>query len=112
MFSRPRFEIAVAICPPPTTEKDFDSAIAFTISFLNIKKIKSDYQQSFKEYKKIKHELTKIEDEEKKIVELKEFASFEIKKIEDIDPKLSEDEELLEIKKELNIEFVSVTQFV
>jgi DNA repair protein RecN (Recombination protein N) len=69
---------------------------------LNIKKIKSDYQQSFKEYKKIKHELTKIEDEEKKIVELKEFASFEIKKIEDIDPKLSEDEELLEIKKELS----------
>ena len=43
-----------------------------------------------------------MEEEERKIVELKEFASFEIKKIEDISPKISEDEELLEIKRELS----------
>ncbi|MDD3506788.1 MAG: ATPase, partial [Sulfurimonas sp.] len=43
-----------------------------------------------------------IEDEQKRVTELKEFAAYEIKKIEDINPKISEDEELLEIKKELS----------
>jgi DNA repair protein RecN (Recombination protein N) len=50
----------------------------------------------------VKAELNAIEEEEKKIVELKEFATFEIKKIQDIDPKSAEDEELLEIKKDLS----------
>ncbi|MEO1954882.1 MAG: ATPase, partial [Campylobacterales bacterium] len=53
-------------------------------------------------HKIVKKELLKIEDEQKKIVELKEFAMFEIKKIEDINPKEAEDEELLKIKKELS----------
>ncbi|MBN2781977.1 MAG: AAA family ATPase, partial [Campylobacterales bacterium] len=48
--------------------------------------IKSSYKDSFFKYKEIKKELKKIEDEEKKIVELKEFAAFEIKKIDDIAP--------------------------
>lgn len=47
-------------------------------------------------------ELLKVEEKEKKIVELKEFTAFEIKKIEDINPIISEDEELLVIKKELS----------
>jgi len=67
-----------------------------------IDKIKNKYQETFKEFKNVKDELLKIENQEKKIVELKEFASFEIKKIEDISPKISEDEELLDIKKELS----------
>jgi len=46
--------------------------------------------------------LRRIEEEEKKIVELKEFVSFEIKKIEDINPTMDEDEELIQIKKELS----------
>ena len=37
-----------------------------------------------------------------RIVELKEFVSFEIQKIEDINPQVSEDEDLLLIKKELS----------
>lgn len=68
----------------------------------NIADIKLEYKNVFLDFKKVKSELTKVEEEERKIVELKEFASFEIKKIEDISPKISEDEELLEIKRELS----------
>ena len=64
--------------------------------------IKDDYKKSYLEHKEVKKELHKLEEEEKKIVELKEFATYEIKKIEDIDPKLGEDEELLVVKKELS----------
>ena len=64
--------------------------------------LKEKYLKSFLEYAEVKKELAKVEEEEKKIVELKEFAAFEIKKIEDINPSLGEDEELLVIKKELS----------
>jgi len=64
--------------------------------------LKNKYKESFLEHKSLKFELDKIEDEEKKIVELKEFAKFEIEKIEQINPKKDEDLELLEIKKELS----------
>jgi len=65
-------------------------------------KIKDDYKKNFLEHKKLESQLHKIMEEEKKIVELKEFAAFEIKKIEDINPIISEDIELLNIKKELS----------
>ena len=68
----------------------------------NIMELKTNYRESFTEYNWTKHELQVIEDEEKKIVELKEFAAFEIKKIEDVNPTVGEDEKLLEIKKELS----------
>ena len=68
----------------------------------NIISLKSDYSESFVEHKKVKTQLQTIEEEERKIVELKEFAAFEIKKIEDINPQVDEDEELLVIKKELS----------
>lgn len=64
--------------------------------------LKNEYQKSFLEYTKITQELNKIEDEERKIIELKEFAAFEIQKIDEVDPKKGEDEELLAIKKELS----------
>lgn len=67
-----------------------------------IQDMKSNYIQAFKDYKEVAKELEKIEEEERRIVELKEFAAFEIKKIEDINPTLSEDEELVKIKKELS----------
>ena len=81
----------------------------------DIHALKSEYKESFYEYKDAKKELQTIEEEERKIVELKEFAAFEIKKIEDINPTLDEDEKLLKIKKELskkekvleNIEFAN-----
>lgn len=68
----------------------------------NIFSIRDEYEKAFNQHKIIKKELQKIEEEQKKIVELKEFAMFEIKKIQDIDPKEDEDIELLQIKKELS----------
>lgn len=67
-----------------------------------ITELKNSYRELFKEHKEIKAHLMQLEEEEKKIVELKEFAAFEIQKIEDIDPRIGEDEELMEIKKELS----------
>ncbi len=67
-----------------------------------IVELKERYKHVFLEHKRVKSELLKIEEEEKKIVELKEFALFEIQKIQTINPSPSEDEELLQIKKELS----------
>lgn len=64
--------------------------------------LKKEYKQSYLEYMQADKELQKIVEEEKKIVELKEFVAFEIKKIEDVNPTPHEDEELLRIKKELS----------
>ncbi|WP_457747837.1 AAA family ATPase [Sulfurimonas sp.] len=68
----------------------------------NIYNLREDFRRTYTEYHWTEHELKVIEDEERKIVELKEFAAFEIKKIVDVAPVVGEDEELLEIKKELS----------
>ena len=67
-----------------------------------LQELKTKYRESFIRYQEVKKELYVIDEEEKKIVELKEFAAFEIKKISDINPTTGEDEELLKIKKELS----------
>ncbi|QOP43580.1 AAA family ATPase [Sulfurimonas sediminis] len=67
-----------------------------------ITKLKEKYKETFLEYQEVKKALHVIAQEEKKIVELKEFAAYEIKKIEDINPTVGEDEDLLQIKKELS----------
>jgi len=64
--------------------------------------LKESYKKTYLEHQKVNQELKKVEEEEKKIVELKEFAAFEIKKIEDISPNVGEDEALIKIKKELS----------
>ena len=61
-----------------------------------------EYQKAFSEYERIKKELQKLEEKEQRSLELKEFLEFEIGKIEQIDPKVGEYEELLEIKKSLS----------
>jgi DNA repair protein RecN (Recombination protein N) len=61
-----------------------------------------EYQALYKEYIGLSNQLKIIEEEAKKIVELKEFAAFEIKKIEEINPQDGEDEALSKIKKELS----------
>jgi DNA repair protein RecN (Recombination protein N) len=68
----------------------------------HLQELKEKYKKSFIEYQEVKKELRLIGEEERKIVELKEFAAFEIKKIADINPVVGEDEELLEIKRELS----------
>lgn len=60
------------------------------------------FKKLFDEYKKLKETLEEIERKEKKIEELKEFASFEIAKIDEISPKLGEDEELMSFKRSLS----------
>ncbi len=67
-----------------------------------IHKLKSEYKDNYLRYQQVRQELKTIREEEKKIVELKEFAAFEIKKIEDVNPRIGEDEELFNIKKELS----------
>lgn len=68
---------------------------------LHVKKI-SEFSEIYLNYQNLKNSLLKIENEEKKIVELKEFAKFEIEKIESISPKIGEYEELMDIKKKLS----------
>ncbi len=60
------------------------------------------FEAAFETYQKFKDELTRIENEEKKIEDLKEFARFEIAKIEEVAPKVGEDEELVMFKKSLS----------
>ncbi len=60
------------------------------------------YKTTFGEYKTTKEELDKILQEESRVDELKEFAKYEISKIDEVNPKIGEDEELLEIKKNLS----------
>ncbi len=60
------------------------------------------FEALFVEYKKLKDELESIEAEEKKVEDLKEFARFEIAKIDEVAPKIGEDEELITFKKSLS----------
>ncbi|MDD4856063.1 MAG: AAA family ATPase, partial [Sulfuricurvum sp.] len=60
------------------------------------------HKEIFLEYKSLNDELKSIEDQEKKLVELKEFATYEIAKIDAIKPTIGEDEELNIIKKQLS----------
>lgn len=60
------------------------------------------YKSNFLRLVEIKKELSKIEDEEKKVLELREFAQFEISKIDTISPLKGEDEELMQVKKDLS----------
>ncbi len=70
--------------------------------FKNISKLKDEYLSSFNDFVESSKKLEKLNKEENKLLELKEFLLFEIKKIEDVNPVVSEDEELLKIKKELS----------
>ena len=65
------------------------------------KNIKDSFDGKFKDYFNIKKELDRLYEDEKKIEDLKEFARFEITKIEEIDPKEDEYEKLNSIKKSL-----------
>lgn len=60
------------------------------------------YKESYAQFIALEKELEKLNEEQQRIVELKEFARFEIAKIEAIAPEANEDEALLEIKKELS----------
>ncbi|MDP3265576.1 MAG: AAA family ATPase [Sulfuricurvum sp.] len=61
-----------------------------------------EHKTKFLEYKKFTDELKVIEEQEKKLTELKEFATYEIGKIDAIKPIVGEDEALNLIKKQLS----------
>lgn len=63
--------------------------------------VKENFDSLYKELIHIKKELQKILDDESKLEDLKEFARFEIDKIEQINPTIDEYEELNLIKKRL-----------
>ncbi len=61
-----------------------------------------EYGAAFAEYKTLSEELRIIEEQEKRLSELKEFAAYEISKIDGVKPRIGEDEELALIKKQLS----------
>lgn len=61
-----------------------------------------DHAKAFSEFKILSDELRTIEEKEKHLAELKEFALYEIGKIDAIKPRIGEDEELNLIKKQLS----------
>ena len=62
----------------------------------------SSFESNYQSYLSAIRDLKKIEEEEKKITDLKEFAAFEIAKIEGINPQVDEYETLMLQKKELS----------
>lgn len=60
------------------------------------------HREAFGEFKILSDELRSIEDKEKHLSELKEFALYEIGKIDALKPRIGEDEELGLIKKQLS----------
>ncbi|TXE86283.1 DNA recombination protein RecN [Campylobacter volucris] len=66
------------------------------------KALKQEFKEIFQQYIEDKNKLECINEEEKKVEELKEFTSFEIEKIQNINPKIGEFEELMNVKKRLS----------
>lgn len=63
---------------------------------------KQSFETVYASLSEVQKELKKIYNDESKLEELKEYAKYEIEKIQSIDPKLDEYEELNEIKKTLS----------
>jgi len=66
------------------------------------KRLYKEYQQRYANYKLKLTELEKIKSDEAKLLELIEFAEFEIEKINSVNPVVGEDEELLKVKHQLS----------
>ena len=60
------------------------------------------YRNTHKEYRRVTGELKALEAEENRILDLKEFAAFEVAKIDSIGPKPDEYDALMEIKRSLS----------
>lgn len=64
--------------------------------------ILQSHKDQYTQFKTLSDHLKEIEEKEKNLAELKEFALYEIGKIDAINPKIGEDEELALIKKQLS----------
>lgn len=61
-----------------------------------------EYKKRYKNYKEKASQLSKIKEDEARLAELIEFATYEVEKIASIDPKAGEEEELLKVKQQLS----------
>ncbi len=61
-----------------------------------------EHFKNYKNYREEKAKLEELENKEKKIDELKEFASFELEQIVNLNPKVGEYEELISLKKQIS----------
>jgi len=68
----------------------------------NYKKSLKEYKKRYANYKTKAAELKKIKEDEVKLAELIEFATYEVEKIEGINPHPDEEEELLKVKQQLS----------
>ena len=68
----------------------------------SFKKLLKEYKKRYVNYKEKTHELAKIKEDEAKLAELIEFATYEVNKIEKLNPQVGEDEELMQVKKQLS----------
>jgi len=68
----------------------------------NYKKSLKEYKKRYANYKTKAAELAKIKEDEVKLAELIEFATYEVEKIERINPGPNEEEELLKVKQQLS----------
>jgi len=75
---------------------------ALTSKDREYKKLYKEYRKRYQTYKKKREALAKIRENEAKLAELIEFGTYEIEKIEQIDPKIGEEEELLKVKQQLS----------
>lgn len=66
------------------------------------KKLSKEYRKRYAIYKEQLHKLNKIKEDESKLAELIEFARYEVEKIEKIDPKAGEDEDMMQVKQQLS----------
>ena len=90
-----------------TSEFDSNKLVSFLdkLTLKNkkeFKEIKNSFDNLYLEFTQIKKELKKILEDENKLEDLKEFAKFEIDKIEQINPSVDEYEELNILKKRLS----------
>ncbi len=83
-----------------TLLKMIDSSLIFKNK--TYKKSLKEYKKRYVNYKVKSTELAKIKEDEAKLAELIEFAGYEIEKIERINPKPNEEEELLKVKQQLS----------
>ena len=68
----------------------------------SFKKLRKEYKKRYGNYKIKVQELAKIKENESKLAELIEFSTYEVDKIEKINPLVGEDEELMQVKKQLS----------
>ena len=66
------------------------------------KKLYKEYTKRYVNYKLKAQELAKIKEDEVKLSELIEYATYEVDKIEKINPRVGEDESLIQVKKQLS----------